>query len=137
MFNVALAERCLTKTNNMFSFAYAYNSVAERKYSERSLYDYIRKYNLNTNFVRGSKKLKVRATVLDKVISGISINRRLSTKEKPAIREYLGGKCAKCGCSVGLEIDHIDENRDNTQINNLQLLCGTCHNIKSSMRYSR
>lgn len=68
------------------------------------------------------------------------------------IIQYLGAKCAYCGYNeniLGLEIDHIENNgwadRTNRKgasstmlkrwfesgCEGLQLLCGTCHNIKS------
>lgn len=68
------------------------------------------------------------------------------------IVEVLGGKCAQCGYDeniLGLDIDHIEndgnlerKNRKGTNVTmlrkwlandckGLQLLCGTCHNIKS------
>lgn len=64
----------------------------------------------------------------------------------------MGGKCSQCGWSghhAGLEFDHIDPaqkayeisrllaNKDTTRLYaeaaKCQLLCGTCHNIKTYM----
>ncbi len=136
--NVALVNRLLPKCNNMASLAYAYNNtLGVEKLGFSTLYRKIKESGITTSFVRGSKMQKVRSTVLDRVMSGISINRRLDNNTKPAIREYLGNKCVCCGGSRGLEIDHIDGNHNNSQIFNLQLLCGTCHNEKTlSQTYS-
>ena len=47
-------------------------------------------------------------------------------------------KCAICGWSEDddiLEVHHIDENRGNGDINNLIILCPTCHKKLSSHKY--
>lgn len=130
--NVALVNRLLPKCKNMASLAYAYNNtLGVEKLGFSTLYKKLRENGISTDFVRGSKMQKIRSTVLDRVMSGISIGRRLDNYIKPAIREYLGNKCVCCGGSRGLEIDHIDGNHNNSQIFNLQLLCGTCHNEKT------
>lgn len=36
-------------------------------------------------------------------------------------------KCLRCGSEERLEIHHIDENPANNSINNLIILCRTCH----------
>lgn len=52
-------------------------------------------------------------------------------------RENLMGdlKCSKCGYQAAhpshLDIDHIDGNSSNNSRNNLQVLCPTCHRIKT------
>lgn len=46
-----------------------------------------------------------------------------------AFREY-GKKCSNCGYDEHyqvLDVHHIDENRDNNSIDNLIVLCPTCH----------
>lgn len=131
-FNTELAKRLLAKSPNMATFAYAYNNTkGVETLGISTLYKKIKNNGLSTNFVRGSKTQKLHSTIVDKVLSGISINRRLDTSAKPAIRTFLGNICVCCGTSRGLEIDHIDGNHNNTQIHNLQLLCGTCHNEKT------
>ena len=47
------------------------------------------------------------------------------------------GHCEKCGLSewlgekIPLELDHIDRNGNNNTLSNLQILCPTCHAIKT------
>lgn len=43
------------------------------------------------------------------------------------------GKCADCGYKKYpkvLQVHHIDENRKNNSIENLVVLCPTCHNVR-------
>lgn len=50
-----------------------------------------------------------------------------------AFKKY-GKKCKKCSYSKEprmLDVDHIDSNRENNQIDNLQVLCVWCHAIKT------
>ncbi len=45
---------------------------------------------------------------------------------------YYGPKCNSCGYSANLaaiEVHHKDKNRDNNEINNLEVLCANCHAI--------
>lgn len=46
--------------------------------------------------------------------------------------KHLPIKCNRCGYNdnvAGLVVHHIDHNRDNNSITNLEILCGTCHMI--------
>src|SRR6478735_704407 len=46
----------------------------------------------------------------------------------------LGKECAKCGYGKDqrmLDVDHIDSDRDNAHISNLQVLCVWCHALKT------
>jgi 5-methylcytosine-specific restriction endonuclease McrA len=54
--------------------------------------------------------------------------RRLSPKKRKAVIERAGGLCEKCG-QPGTDIDHISGSSDDME--NLQLLCRTCHNEKT------
>ena len=130
--NVSLVKRLLSKCNNMDSLLNAYNNTSGvEKLAKSTMYKKLNKYGISTDFEIGAEPKSVKATCIDKVLSGISLDRRLYSNEKPAVREVLGFRCSCCGTNEGLEIDHIDGNRYNTQINNLQLLCGTCHNKKT------
>jgi hypothetical protein len=44
-------------------------------------------------------------------------------------------KCGKCGFvpehKCQLDVDHIDGNRENNDIDNLQTLCANCHRLKT------
>ncbi len=53
---------------------------------------------------------------------------RVNYREK-ALREF-DHKCGRCGynkCLSVLEVHHIDRNRDNNDVSNLELLCRNCH----------
>jgi len=39
----------------------------------------------------------------------------------------LGGSCSICGSTENLELHHIDNNRENNDLSNIQLLCRNCH----------
>jgi 5-methylcytosine-specific restriction endonuclease McrA len=57
----------------------------------------------------------------------------LSSYRIRAFREYAS-KCAFCSYTKDekmLEVDHIDSNRENNDINNLQILCVWCHRLKT------
>jgi 5-methylcytosine-specific restriction endonuclease McrA len=47
--------------------------------------------------------------------------------------DFYGPKCTNCGYdkyTEALDVDHIDGNRKNNNISNLQVLCAICHRIK-------
>lgn len=52
-------------------------------------------------------------------------------------RQYLDDKCRRCGFTpedgCQLTIDHIDKNKKNNSVENLQTLCANCHNYKSKV----
>jgi len=39
----------------------------------------------------------------------------------------LGGKCIRCGSTRMLELHHIDGDRSNNSVDNIELLCFNCH----------
>jgi hypothetical protein len=59
---------------------------------------------------------------------------------KPHLIRERGHKCECCeltvwlGKPIGLEVHHIDANRTNNKPNNLQLLCGNCHQQTPNFR---
>ena len=59
-------------------------------------------------------------------VEGRSIYRKLK------IESVENPKCEVCGFDnpIALEVHHIDENRKNNKIENLQILCCNCHRIK-------
>lgn len=126
--NTRLLANMAIKANNAKELSFAMGV------STSWLYRQLKANHITTNFKRGSKVRKIRPTQLDFIMSGISIGKRPDTRLKPAIRQALGGVCRCCGCSDSdcLEIDHIDGNRNNTQIDNLQLLCSNCHSKKTA-----
>lgn len=76
------------------------------------------------------------------------LNTRLRYEKKNYIIENLGSKCCKCGATNCLEIDHINPglkrdrrclyvcswDRIQSEMNNLQLLCSSCHHDKSQLQ---
>ena len=77
-------------------------------------------------------------------------NTRLRYDKKNFIIENLGSKCCECGATDCLEIDHINPglkkdrrclyvcswDRIKSEMNNLQLLCTSCHQEKSHLQKS-
>lgn len=48
--------------------------------------------------------------------------------------KYYGAKCSICGYSehpLMLDVDHIDSDRSNNKLDNLQVLCVWCHALKT------
>lgn len=48
-------------------------------------------------------------------------------------RAHYGNKCMDCGWDTHpevLQVHHVDENRKNNKLNNLMVLCPTCHNVR-------
>lgn len=41
-----------------------------------------------------------------------------------------GYRCVKCATTSDLTVDHIDRNRKNNELSNLQVLCRSCHGRK-------
>jgi 5-methylcytosine-specific restriction endonuclease McrA len=76
------------------------------------------------------------------------LNTRLRYEKKNFIIENLGSKCYKCGTTDCLEIDHINPglkknqrclyvcswDRIKSEIDNLQLLCSSCHQERSQLQ---
>lgn len=50
---------------------------------------------------------------------------------KYTARKNRKDSCEKCGGTEKLEIDHIDKNRSNNDLSNLQTLCRSCHYNKT------
>lgn len=57
-----------------------------------------------------------------------------SLKKRPYL-VHRKDKCRRCGFipenDCQLTVDHIDRNRNNNSVGNLQTLCHNCHNLKS------
>ena len=51
----------------------------------------------------------------------------MSNGYRAALVEALGGECARCRTTDGLEIHHKDRDRENNTVDNLELLCNGCH----------
>ena len=56
-------------------------------------------------------------------------------KNKIPYRKHKKNRCEKCGFipehKVQLDVDHIDGNKYNNDISNLQTLCANCHRLKT------
>lgn len=56
-----------------------------------------------------------------------------TSRLKIHIRSFKGNKCAKCNLAewkfqpITLELNHIDGDRHNNKVSNLELLCPNCH----------
>lgn len=76
--------------------------------------------------------------------------RRLRSAKREQCVEHLGGKCCGCGVTENLQFDHIDRTQKKFHISRIidwkferilpeldkcQLLCKTCHTIKSRACY--
>lgn len=59
--------------------------------------------------------------------------RDLLTKQGYSLRarEHMGKECEACGEKEKefLDIHHIDQNNENNEVENLQTLCGRCHDF--------
>lgn len=75
----------------------------------------------------------------DKQLKDWSQYTRASTSKRHLIKEK-GHKCEICGNTewlgspITLEVHHIDGDRTNNSIENLQLLCPNCHSTTSSWK---
>ncbi len=73
-------------------------------------------------------KYKTRRPSKDKVVTSRILKKRLM-KER-------GSLCQRCQYNVYeiLQVHHIDRNRDNNNLNNLELLCPNCHTSEHYMK---
>lgn len=61
------------------------------------------------------------------------IRKRLQNKIRYQVFETYGWKCCLCGNTAKnsrIEIDHIDNNKNNNEVDNLQVLCEECNKGK-------
>lgn len=64
----------------------------------------------------------------------------LTSSIKPHLIKSRGHKCEVCNNKewmnnpIPLEVHHIDGNRINNELSNLQLLCGNCHALTNNWR---
>ena len=62
------------------------------------------------------------------IIKTAKPERRTFTKrERSIIMSIKGKECSLCGKKTYLEIHHIDGERTNDSLSNLQIVCGDCH----------
>ena len=66
----------------------------------------------------------------------------MSTREEVRMYRHMAFStrmhiCEDCGSTEKLEVDHIDENRNNNIPQNLRLLCHECHLKRHNCREKR
>lgn len=108
----------------------------------------IQKFNLDhssiityDNVIKGENpnKGKIDYSKFVKVDSA-NYNNRVKESIKKNLIQIRGHKCEQCGLSewqeqpIALELHHIDGNRCNNELENLQLLCPNCHSQTSNYR---
>jgi hypothetical protein len=88
------------------------------------------------------KRQKSRTSWFQKAQKRIEKGEQLSTETlKRYLIEVHGHKCWKCeatewqGEFLHLEIDHMDGNKKNNELSNVQILCPNCHSITPNWRY--
>ena len=86
------------------------------------------------------KREKLKYDIGD-ILNGKYPNYPTSKLNKRLIKEgYKEAKCECCGNKewmgypIMLELHHIDGNRQNNQLSNLQLLCPNCHSITDNFK---
>ena len=100
---------------------------------------YLKKWGIDYKGNQGGKGRKVNATkksvlqLIKSIESGNDVNN--SRLRDRLIEEGLKeSKCELCGLEqwldkpIQLELHHADFNHHNTEMNNLRILCGNCHN---------
>lgn len=131
---------------------YTESDIIEKAKHSRSLSDLIKKLGLRTaggNFATIKKKLKI-LNVDTSHWKGQGWNRGEQLKDwenykRPCnLKHHLikekGYKCQMCGLTewnkkdIILEIHHVDGNRLNNKLINLQLLCPNCHSTTDNWR---
>jgi 5-methylcytosine-specific restriction endonuclease McrA len=53
----------------------------------------------------------------------------VQTYRKKAIR-YYGKMCMRCNSTENIHVHHKDRNRKNNELENLEVLCKTCHDLE-------
>lgn len=108
----------------------------------------IQKFNLDhssiityDNVIKGENPNKGKIDYSKFIKSDI---RKIGNRTKESIKKNLiqlrGHKCEKCGLSewrnqpISLELHHIDGDRCNNELENLQLLCPNCHSQTPNYR---
>ena len=123
-------EDAISKTNTMGKAA-AYLKVSDRTFKK-----YAQKYGLYKP--AGAKNIKYKLT---DILSGKHPQYPTSKLSKRLVKEgYKDYKCEKCGIQdwceekISLELNHIDGDRYNHSIENLELLCPNCHSQTPTYR---
>lgn len=85
------------------------------------------------NFTRNGKKGKL--SQYEIMMADASIGKRPANRDVRRIVSYLssrdGGYCKRCGCRVALQLDHVNDNRNDSRIGNFQILCANCNAEKN------
>lgn len=134
--------RCpLEELNVLVAESYSWAQVS-RKLSDLGYYSElgelqqrVREANINHDHFKGQGWNKGNLKVEDKLkvnsIPNVHINYILQFKER---------KCEKCGLTswmneqIPLELHHIDGDKRNNSLDNLQILCPNCHSLTDNFR---
>ena len=113
-----------------------YNVQKSKNYSINSLKRMIEKYNFDISHFKGQGWNKDNFDY-----SRFKNNNAIkSSTALLAITQLRGWKCEQCnlkewnGQQIPLEIHHLDGNKLNNDLNNLQLLCPNCHALTENWR---
>lgn len=130
---------------SLFNESHSYRELARKiGYSQdgggtiKSLHEAVQFYNLDDSHFLGQGWNKDNYDWNS--FSSNSYKKNGKSTLQPLI--YLRGqKCEKCGNTewlgqpINLEVHHIDGNRSNNDLNNLQLLCPNCHSYTETFCY--
>lgn len=126
-------EEAINATKSMISAA-KYLNISRDKFKK-----YAKLYGLYKPNQSGKNMKKSRIYSNDEIFSNrnCTVSSSILIKRLKEIREW---RCECCGATnwmgelLPLEIHHIDGNRCNNELSNLQILCPNCHSLTTNWR---